>query len=68
MTLHIHWVSSVKQAEHVVKLLIQFNKEVKTMDEINISEMIEKELEEAWLKDMEAELHGDHSCFNEDFR
>ena len=38
------------------------------MDEINISEMIEKELEEAWLKDMETELHGDHSNLNEDFR
>lgn len=38
------------------------------MDEINISEIIEKELEEAWIKTMENELHGDHSCFNEDFR
>lgn len=38
------------------------------MDEINISEMIEKELEDAWLKDMQAELNGDHSSFNEDFR
>ena len=38
------------------------------MDEINISEMIEKELEEGWLETMNSEFHGDHSCFNEDFR
>lgn len=38
------------------------------MDEINISKMLEKEREETWLKDMEDELHGDHSSFNEDFR
>ena len=38
------------------------------MDEINISEMIEKELEKGWLETMNSELHGDHSCFNEDFR
>ena len=38
------------------------------MDEINISEMIEKELEEAWIKTMNSEFYGDHSSFNEDFR
>ena len=38
------------------------------MDEINISEMIEKELEEGWLETMNSELHGGNSCFNEDFR
>ena len=38
------------------------------MDEINISEMIEKELEEGWLETMNSELHGDHSNLNEDFR
>lgn len=38
------------------------------MDEINIQEMIEKELEEGWLETMNSELHGDHSNLNEDFR
>ena len=38
------------------------------MDEINIQQMIEKELEEAWTKTMSSELHGDHSNLNEDFR
>ena len=38
------------------------------MDEINISEMIEKELEEGWLEAMNSELDGDHSNLNEDFR
>lgn len=38
------------------------------MDEINIQQMIEKELEEAWIKTMNSELHGDHSNLNEDFR
>ena len=38
------------------------------MDEINISEMIEKELEEVWIKTMNSEVHGDHASFNEDVR
>ena len=38
------------------------------MDEMNIQKMIEKELEDAWLKDMQAELNGDHNNLNEDFR